>query len=91
MNINLSRLKLIDQIQSVIRTILPEFIEKNLRDPEIRKAIVLAADTALLTEFPAARLIPSDLRQAIIEKQLHIIIDDIVLGPDEAFEGVINS
>jgi hypothetical protein len=62
-----------------------------LKDPEIRKAIVLAVDTALMTEFPAARLIPSDLRQTIIEKQLDIIIDDIVLGPDEAFEQVSNS
>jgi hypothetical protein len=86
MKIDLSRLKLLDRIQPLITAIMPEFIEKNLKDPEIRKAIVLAVDTTLITQVPAARLIPSELRQRIIEKQLEIAIDDILLRQDEAFE-----
>jgi len=95
MSINLSRLNLIDRllgpIQKLIRAILPDFIEKKLEDSEVRKTIVLAVDTALITQYPIARAIPSELRRAIIEKQLNIIIDDIVLGPNDAFEQLIQS
>jgi hypothetical protein len=84
MPVDLSRLKLIDQllepIQKLIRTILPDFVEKDLKDPEVRDLIVAAVDKALVAQFPVAGLIPADLRQSIIRKQLDLIIDDIVLG-----------
>jgi hypothetical protein len=84
MPIDLSRLELIDQllqpIQKLIRSILPNFVEKDLRDPEVRELIVAAVDKALVAQFPAAGFIPSNLRKSLIRKQLDIIIDDIVLG-----------
>jgi hypothetical protein len=90
MKIDLSRLKLIGHIQNAISAVLPDFIEKNLKDPEVRKAIVRAADAILLTKYPAAALIPSELRQTIIEKQLEIAIN-VLLGPDEAFAQMAHS
>jgi hypothetical protein len=90
MPIDLSRLNLIDQllnpIQKLIRAILPDFIQKNLKDPEVRDAIVLAVDMALVAQFPVAAAIPAALRQSIIRKQLDIVIDDIVLVPEDAFK-----
>jgi hypothetical protein len=84
MAVDLSRLGLIDQllepIQRLIRTILPEFAEKNLRDPKVRELVVTAVDKALVAQFPAAAFIPANLRQSIIRKQLDIILDDIVFG-----------
>jgi hypothetical protein len=84
MPVDFTRLKLIDQllepIQKVIRTILPDFAEKDLKDPEVREIIVAAVDKALVAQFPAAAFIPANLRQSIIRKQLDMIIDDIVLG-----------
>ena len=95
MKIDLSRLNLIDQllkpIQKLIAATLPDFIEKNLKDPEVRKAIVLVVDTALVAQFPIAVTIPASLRQTIIRKQLDIVIDEIVLGPEDAFKQVTNS
>jgi hypothetical protein len=84
MPVDLTRLELIDQllepIQKVIRTILPDFVEKDLNNPEVREIIVAAVDKALVAQFPAAAFIPANLRQSIIRKQLDMIIDDIVLG-----------
>jgi hypothetical protein len=84
MPVDLSRLDLIDQllepIQKLIRTILPNFVEKDLKDPEVREMVAAAVDKALVAQFPAAGFIPADLRQSIIRKQLDLIIDDIVLG-----------
>ena len=43
MPVDLSRLELIDQllqpIQKLIRTILPNFVEKHLKDPELREMV----------------------------------------------------
>jgi hypothetical protein len=84
MPVDLSRLELVDQllqpIQKLIRTILPNFVEKDLKDPEVREIIVAAVDKALVAQFPAAAFVPANLRQSIIRKQLDMIIDDIVLG-----------
>jgi hypothetical protein len=84
MPVDLSRLKLIDQlldpIQKLIRTILPDFVEKDLKDPEVRDVIVAAVDKALVAQFPAAGFVPANLRQSIIRNQLDIIVDDFVLG-----------
>lgn len=84
MPFDLSRLELIDQllapIQKLIRTILPDFVEKDLRDPEVREIVVAAVDKALVAQFHAAAFIPANFRKSIIRKQLDLIIDDIVLG-----------
>ena len=89
MPIDLSRLilieRLIDPIQQLIRKLLPDFAEEYLQKPEVRETIVAAVDTALVTNYPVAGAIPASLRRRIIRKQLDMIIDDIVLGPDEAF------
>ena len=92
MPIDLSRLilieRLIDPIQQLIRKLLPDFAEENLQKPEVRETIVAAVDTALVTNYPVASAIPASLRRRIIRKQLDKIMDDIVLGPDEAFRGL---
>jgi hypothetical protein len=84
MPFDLSRLELIDQllgpIQKLIRTILPDFAEKDLKDPEVREIVVAAVDKALVAQFPAAAFVPANFRQSIIRKQLDLIIDDLVLG-----------
>lgn len=64
-------------IRSVIERVLPDFAESALHDPAVRKAIVLAADTTLIHEFPAARALPSDLRRRLIARVL-----DHVLGAE---------
>jgi hypothetical protein len=93
MPLDLSRLilieRLIDPIQQLIRKVLPDFAEENLERPEVRERIVAAIDTALVTNYPVAGAIPASLRRRIIRKQLDMIIDDIVLGPDEAFRGLV--
>jgi hypothetical protein len=52
---DLSRLilieKLIDPIQQLIRNLLPSFVEENLEKPQVREAIVVAVDTALVTKL----------------------------------------
>ena len=92
MPIDLSRLilieRLLEPIQQLIRKLLPDFAEENLQKPEVRETIVAAVDTALVTNYPFAGAIPASLRRRIIRKQLDMIIDDIVLGPDEAFRGL---
>jgi hypothetical protein len=94
MPVDLSRLilieRLIDPIQQLIRKILPNFVEENLERPEVREAIVVAVDTGLVANYPGAGAIPASLRRRIIRKQLDIIIDDIVLGPDEPFRSLVS-
>ena len=94
MPLDLSRLilieRLIDPIQQLIRKVLPDFAEENLERPEVRERIVAAIDAALVTNYPVAGAIPASLRRRIIRKQLDMIIDDIVLGPDEAFRGLVS-
>jgi hypothetical protein len=94
MPLDLSRLvlieRLIDPIQQLIRKLLPDFAEENLEKPEVREAIVMAVDTALVTNYPVAGAIPASLRRRIIRKQVDMIIDDIVLGPGEDFRGVVS-
>jgi hypothetical protein len=84
MPLDISRLSLIDQllgpIQKVIGAILPGFIKKDLNDPEVRDALVSAADAALIANFPAAAAIPTEIRRKLIRKQLDLIIDDVLVG-----------
>jgi len=86
MPIDLSRLDLIEgllePIQKIIRLILPEFVERNLRDPEVRAALTLAVDAALVAKYPLAAGIPTTARQTLIRKQLALVIDDVLLGTD---------
>ncbi|MGL4399692.1 MAG: S8 family peptidase [Luteolibacter sp.] len=48
-----------------------------LDDPAIRVRILVLADTALLSQFPAARLLPQELRHRIIGQ----VLDAVVGGP----------
>ena len=83
MPLDITRLSLIDQllgpIQKVIGAILPSFIKKDLNDPEVRNALVFAADEALIANFPAAAVIPAEPRRKLIRKQLDLIIDDVLV------------
>lgn len=72
---------LLTPIQKLIAAILPDFIEQELDDPEVRERIVKAVDKALVSGYPEAKLIPENIRQQIIRKLLDIMLDDILL-PD---------
>jgi len=94
MTIDLSRLDLIEgllePIQKLIRFVLPEFLERNLRDPEVRDTLTLAVDTALVAQYPLAAGIPVAARQTLISKQLGLVIDDVLLGADFSPEPLAN-
>ncbi|WP_319549568.1 hypothetical protein [Desulfogranum marinum] len=67
-------------IQKVISAILPDYLEEALDQDDVREAIVAAADKALLTAAPEARLVPEAMRKRIIRKSLDLILDEIVLS-----------
>ena len=71
---------LLSPIQKVIQAILPNDVEEQLKAAPTRNAIVLAADYALVRQFPLARLVPPEARRQLIRKQLDIIIDEILLN-----------
>lgn len=80
---------LLNPIQKVIQAILPDFVEKGLKSPDIRDAMVLAADEALVLQYPFVGAVPTDVRRSLIRKQLDLIIDEILLNealPAKALE-----
>ena len=79
---------LLGPVQKVIQLVLPDFLEKQLSAAPVRALIVVAADTALVRQFPLARLLPPEARRKLIRKQLDVVIDEILLNdamPEEAF------
>lgn len=52
-------------IHKIIDTVLPGFLQKDLKSDAVRSQIVSAVDTALVAQEPAAAAIPQSLRQKI--------------------------
>jgi hypothetical protein len=70
---------LLTRIHKVIAAVLPDFIEKDPKDPAVCTQIVRVADTILVKQYPEARSVPKDTRQRIIRKVLEIMLDEILL------------
>ncbi|HUF63477.1 MAG TPA: hypothetical protein VMN36_15480 [Verrucomicrobiales bacterium] len=68
-------------IQRAISAVLPDFVEASLDDPATRQRLVEAADDALISSHPEARLVPEPARRRLIAKFVDILLDDIAL-PD---------
>ena len=74
---------LLPLVQTAITAVLPDFLEKELKDEEVRGMIVAAADDVLLTKNSYIGLVfHEETRKRIIRKILEIMIDDILLGED---------
>ena len=58
---------LLVSVRKVLAAVLPRFLKDSMRNPKVRSAIVLAADDALVKQYPVARLVPADLRRRICE------------------------
>jgi serine protease len=88
---------LLGSILSILETLLPDFLEQDLKSPAVRESIVTLADIALTRQFPLARLLPAEHRRKVIRKALDLILDDLVLHETAAvaeltgseFEGLI--
>lgn len=71
---------LLAPIQRLIALVLPDFIEKDLKDPRVRKLIVTAVDRLLVKQYPEAKLVPAARRKEIISAVLDIMLDKILLA-----------
>ena len=70
-----SVLGLLSPIQSVLAKVLPDFVARDLKDPAVRDLMITAADKALVSDQPLARLVPEETRRSLIAQVL-----DAVLG-----------
>lgn len=66
-------------LRSIIGRLLPEFAKEILEAPEVRERLILAIDTTLINEYPAARALPESLRHRLIARLV-----DAALGTPEA-------
>ena len=74
---------LLPLVQTAITAVLPDFLEKELKDEDVRDMIVAAADDVLLTKHSYIGLVFLEVtRKRIIRKILEIMVDDILLGED---------
>jgi len=74
---------LLPLVQAAITAVLPDFLEKELKDEDVRSLIVKKADTVLLEKHPYIDLVfHEETRRRIIRKILEIMVDDILLGDD---------
>ena len=66
-------------IHRVIALVLPDFLERDLKDPKVRNQIVVLADEGLVRQYPEAKVIPKATRERLIRKLLNITLDDVLL------------
>ena len=66
-------------IQRILSRLITEHLEQNLEDENVRQMIVDAADIALCSQVPEAKLIPEEVRKEMIRKLLDMMLDDILL------------
>ena len=66
-------------ILETIASILPDFKEQPLEDPEVRGIITDAIDTALIAQYPPAGLIDKEIRKRIIREVLDFLLDKIII------------
>lgn len=71
---------LLAPIHAILAAILPDFIQQDLKDPEVHAALVGAADTALTSQYPWAKLIPEETRRSLIEQSLATVLGHSVVG-----------
>jgi len=66
-------------IQKILEQLLADGPDQPL-GTAVRPALVAAADALLVRQFPLARLVPPEVRQRLIRKQLDLIIDEVLLN-----------
>ena len=66
-------------IQRILSRLITEHLEEDLKDKNVRQMIVDAADIALCSQVPEAKLIPEEVRKEMIRKLLDMMLDDILL------------
>jgi|GEM_PF-1642025 len=71
--------RLLNPITLILKRLLPDYAEAQLKDDQTRNLIVKQADALLLAEVPAAALIPQSARQRLIRRVLDWLLDDLLL------------
>lgn len=66
---------LLTQIQKIIRVVMPDFLDPDLKKEEVRHLIVAAASPALVHQFPLTQILPLDLRKRVIRRQVDVVLD----------------
>lgn len=68
--------RILTPVRQIVHRLTRGLAADALKDPATRDRILRLADAALLSEFPAARLIPATLRQRIIGQVLDATVGD---------------
>lgn len=72
--------RLFEPIRRIVKRELPRFLADLGTNPAIRSRIILAVDAALVSAFPAARALPSALREKVIGYVLDKVLALIAPG-----------
>lgn len=75
--------RLLKPITLILKRLLPNFGEAQLKNEKTRNIIVKQADTLLIAEIPAAALVPQSARQRLIRHVLDWLLDDLLLPETE--------
>lgn len=73
--------RLLDPIRDVVESLVPDFLEDALLDPDVRESLVDLGEVLLVEKAPEARLLPARLRRAAIKRGLACLIDDVLRVP----------
>ncbi|MFI3185076.1 MAG: S8 family serine peptidase [Methylococcaceae bacterium] len=80
---------LLGPIQRILKRILPDQTEENLRDENFRRMVLVPlVDRILLSQVPEAALVPNGVRHALIERALDTLINDILI-PESAANATV--
>lgn len=73
--------RLLDPIREVVESLVPDFLEDALLDPDVRESLVDLGEVLLVEKAPEARLLPARIRRAAIKRGLACLIDDVLRVP----------
>jgi hypothetical protein len=65
--------------QKAIAAVLPDFLERDLENPEVRELIVVAADEYVTRTHPETKMIPKKMRRKLLRRALDLALDEILL------------
>jgi serine protease len=68
--------RILTPVRLIVNRLSGDLTSEALKDPSTRDRILRLADAALVSEFPAARLIPATLRHRIIGQVLDAVVGD---------------
>lgn len=73
--------RLLDPIRDVVESLVPDFLEDALLDPDVRESLVDLGEVMLVEKAPEARLLPARVRRAALKRGLACLIDDVLRMP----------